>query len=70
MTDLPPDFAEAGRDGTMNHFTITRTDGVPTLLRKIAEAIERRGDVDVFDITFWMTYEGDEATMTVYYAPK
>ena len=44
-------------------------DDVPALLRRVADTIEERGEIDVMDITFEkeITAEGPWPSLTVYY---
>jgi hypothetical protein len=46
-----------------------RQDSVPALLRRVADSVERLGEIDVLDITFHTTptVAGPDLTMTVYY---
>lgn len=58
---------------TVHHFTQANPmgsgDGIPALLRRVAQTLESLGDVEVVDITFRSdpTDDGDWAAMTVYY---
>ncbi|PZF62832.1 hypothetical protein DEI81_09505 [Curtobacterium sp. MCBD17_013] len=59
---------------TINHFSLSNPEGkgqgsVPALLRRLADAIDGLGDVDVQDVTFSskVTDGEDDLTMTVYY---
>lgn len=61
-------------DWTISHFSQSNPSGegqgdVPSLLRRIADAIEELGDVQVQDIVFHTepTGEEDDLTMTVYF---
>jgi len=47
-------------------------DDVPALLRRVADSVERLGEVDVLDITFRTApgESGDDLTMTVYYSRR
>ncbi|GAA4361767.1 hypothetical protein [Angustibacter luteus] len=61
-------------DNTIFNFSISNPSGdgqgfVPALLRRLADAIEVEGDVDVQDITFQSAVTGgeDDLTMTVYF---
>jgi hypothetical protein len=59
------------RDWTANHFTISDTGpDVTRLLRKVADALQELGQVEVLDITFCQEVEGSEpeAKMTIYLA--
>ena len=68
MTDTIPDHTL-----TVHHFTqanpLGSGEGIPALLRRVAETLETLGDVEVVDITFRgdLTEDGEWATMTVYY---
>lgn len=68
MTDTLPD-----RTLTVHHFTQANPmgsgEGIPALLRRVAQTLESLGEVDVVDITFRsdITEDGDWAAMTVYY---
>jgi len=60
--------------GAILNFSISHPTGegqgsVPALLRRMAEAIEAEGDVDVQDLTFQseVTDGEDDLTMTVYF---
>ena len=59
---------------TILHFSQSNPSGagqgdVAALLRRVADSIERYGDIDVADITFHTaaTEGEDDLTMTVYY---
>jgi hypothetical protein len=58
---------------TVHHFTqanpIGAGDGIPALLRRVAQTLETLGAVEVVDITFRSdpSDDGDWAAMTVYY---
>jgi hypothetical protein len=61
-------------DNAIDHFSISNPTGdgqgfVPSLLRRMADAIEGEGDVDVQDLTFQsvVTEGEDDLTMTVYF---
>lgn len=47
-----------------------RQDDFPLLLRRLAEEIERHGEIDILDVTFQreVTANGDWPSMTVYYS--
>ena len=60
--------------GAILNFSISNPNGdgqgfVPALLRRMADAIEAEGDVDVQDLTFQseVTDGEDDLTMTVYF---
>ena len=62
---------------SMFHFSMSNPEGpgqgnVPNLLRRVAQEIERLGDVEVFGVTFKSqpTAEEDDLTMTVYYGDR
>jgi hypothetical protein len=60
-------------DGSMNHLTIHHADGdAVALLRSIADAIETRAPVEVFDITFSFHWDVPDqvAEATVYYSAE
>jgi hypothetical protein len=59
---------------TISHFSISNPTGpgqgdVAALLRRAADSIEKRGDIDVQDVTFSSEVTGgeDDLTITVYY---
>jgi hypothetical protein len=61
-------------DNTILHFSISNPSGdgqgfVPALLRRMADAIENEGDIDVQDLTFQsgVTDGEDDLTLTVYF---
>lgn len=59
------------RGWTCQQFAINDAEAnVPRLLRKVADAIEDLGDIDILDMTFCMEVEGPgfEAKMAVYFA--
>jgi hypothetical protein len=68
VTDTLPD-----RTLTVQHFTQANPmgsgQGIPDLLRRVAQTLESLGGVDVVDITFRsdIADDGDWAAMTVYY---
>jgi hypothetical protein len=51
------------------HRRVSGQDDVPALLRRVADTIEKRGEIDVMDITFEneTTAEGPWPSLTVYY---
>jgi hypothetical protein len=58
-------------DWQANHFSVTDADNdTPSLLRKVATAINQLGNVEIHDITFCIGEgtEGNEATVTVYFS--
>ena len=62
---------------TIVHFSLSNPAGpgqgsVPALLRRLAEELESRGDVDVQDVVFHseVTEDEDDLTMTVYFNPR
>jgi hypothetical protein len=67
-------MADPNDPWTVFHFRQSNPDGpgqgdVAALLRRVAEEIDKLGDVDIQDITFSssVTEEEDDLTMTVYY---
>lgn len=48
-----------------------RQEDVPRLLRRVAKAIQERGDVEIQDVVFHMDVQDgrDWPTMTVYFHP-
>lgn len=53
---------------TANHFTISELDGnVPRLLRRVATAISRLGEIDIHDVTFCGELDSEEYRVTVYF---
>ena len=72
--DAEPDlsggsFPERVRCWTIHHFTISDSEPhVSRLLRKVADSIDKLGDVEVFDITFCAEIGGatPEIRMTTY----
>jgi len=64
----------AGDDWTINHFSQSNPSGagqgdVAALLRRVADSLDDRGDVQVADITFAssITDGEDDLTLTVYF---
>jgi hypothetical protein len=56
------------REWTSNYFSITDEDGDAVgLLRKVADAIEQLGDIEVLDVTFMSDPDRVDATVTVYF---
>ena len=62
---------------TIVHFSLSNLAGtgqgsVPALLRRVADTLESRGDVDVQDVVFHseVTDHEDDLTMTVYFDPE
>jgi len=74
MTNEPrravsPDRISRVRRSNSHHFSITDSEAnAPRLLRKVADAIEELGEIELLDVTFCVETEGSqfEATMTVY----
>lgn len=65
---------ERDDEWTIFHFSQSNPDGpgqgsVPALLRRLAEAIDKLGDVVIHDVTFHSeaTADEDDLMMTVYY---
>jgi hypothetical protein len=59
------------RGWTAHHFSISDADAdIPRLLRKIADAIDELGDVEVFDVAVSQQVEGPTFTSkaTVYFS--
>lgn len=57
------------KEWTCHHFSITDSEAnAPRLLRKVADAIEGLGEIELLDVVFCIETEGSqfEATMTVY----
>ena len=55
---------------TCRHFAQSTSEGVPALLRRVADSVESLGEVSVQDITYQaeITEDGDTRhTMTVYF---
>jgi len=59
-------LAQQARGWTMNHFSITLSE-VPELLRRVADALDELGEIEVYDVTF-KPEEADKRRMTVYFA--
>jgi len=64
----------AGDDWTINHFSQSNPSGagqgdVAALLRRVADSLDDRGDVQVADITFASSFTDgeDDLTLTVYF---
>ena len=56
------------RGWTANYFSLEDSDGdVVALLRKVADAIDELGDVEVLDVTFLSDPDEEAASMTVYF---
>ena len=65
MTD---GWVDQVREWTANYFSLEDADGdVVGLLRKVADAVDQLGDVEVLDVTFLSDPEEEAASMTVYF---
>ncbi|MEA3075882.1 MAG: hypothetical protein QOF60_790 [Actinomycetota bacterium] len=65
------DAIERARGWTCQQFAVSDSEAdVPRLLRKVADAIEELGDIDILDVTFCLEVEGPEteAKMAVYFS--
>jgi hypothetical protein len=61
-------WIEQVRGWTANYFSLEDGDGdVVGLLRKVADAIDQLGDVEVLDVTFLSNPDEEAASMTVYF---
>jgi hypothetical protein len=68
-TEEDDDFKERVSGWTAHHFSITdKENNVPHLLRRVADSLERLGDIQVHDMTFCVQSEGPalECQITVY----
>lgn len=62
---------ERAKGWTCQQFAISDAEAnVPHLLRKVADAIEELGDIEILDVTFCLEVEGSsfEAKMAVYFS--
>ena len=67
----PTPFAEEVRRWTCNHFSISDKEAnTSRLLRKMADALDELGSVQVLDVTFSSHFDGDhlETRMSAYFA--
>lgn len=68
---VSPEAIERARSWTCQQFAVSDADAdVPRLLRKVADAIEELGAIDILDVTFCLEVEGreTEAKMAVYFS--
>ena len=67
--DAPGGFREEARKWTCNNFSITEHGGdAAALLRKVADAIEELGDIEILDVTFQLPDPPAlELTVSVYF---
>lgn len=59
------------KNWTCNQFAISDANAdVPRLLRKVADAVEELGEIEILDVTFCLEVEGPnfEAKMAVYFS--
>ena len=66
-----PDEIERLKGWTCNEFALSDAEAnVPRLLRKVADIIEKLGDIELLDITFCLELEKPdfEARVAVYYS--
>lgn len=67
------DFRLRAREWKSNHFTISEpSEDTSRLLRKVADALDKLGRVQILDVTFCKELEGPspEMRMTVYFTPE
>ena len=67
---LPPGWKDQVADWTCHHFSLSDNEkNAPRLLRKVADAIEDLGDIDLLNIGFSLQTEGPEFEVraTVYF---
>ena len=70
MAGDPRDWRVQVRNWTVNHFTISDEEAnTPRLLRKIADAIEELGNVEIMGVTWARDLEGpaEQTKMSVFF---
>ena len=68
--DAPGGLREKARNWKCNHLAITEhSDDTAALLRKVADAIEQLGDIEILDITYQQPTDppARELTVSVYF---
>ncbi len=66
-----PEAIERARGWTCHQFAVSDLEAdVPRLLRRVADAIEELGEIDILDVTFCLELEGPEieAKMAIYFS--
>jgi len=68
VSGMSEGWIEQVREWTANYFSVEEPDGdVVALLRKVADAVDELGDVEVLDVTFLSDPDEEAASMTVYF---